>query len=316
MHAAKADGAWAPAAARADLALAKSLGASALCTDAFLADDANEGAKLQTFVQAAKPVKVIIGRRAFDDVLEKTAHGRATRCLERLGAAGVSTVIRESTGDAWTGRKTLKELLLIAQHVPVSPHHCEWWCGFDRVRLAATPVTHLLWTMRTARAGTHRRDRGQPGGGRPPMPAPGAPGARAGRVGRGGFGVAPRPPATPAAAAALVQKLRLCPSPAWHAGTNDPDADHEKGDIAGRFGGPRRRRPRRHRRDRSESHPRDPGPNPPDVPQGREELRPAGAHGPRKRRGLRGSSLSGPREHTRGRRRAPILPVYGRPVKK
>ena len=55
------------------MALAKSLGASALCTDAFLADDPNEGAKLQTFVQTAKPVKVIIGRRAFDDVLERLA---------------------------------------------------------------------------------------------------------------------------------------------------------------------------------------------------------------------------------------------------
>ena len=120
MHAAKADGAWAPAAARADLALAKSLGASALCTDAFLADDPS---KLQTFVQAAKPVKVIIGRRAFDDVLERRPHMAERRdVLNRLGAAGVAAVYTSGgTGDAWTGRKTLKELLLIAKHVPGSP---------------------------------------------------------------------------------------------------------------------------------------------------------------------------------------------------
>ena len=42
--------------------------------------------------------------------------------LNRLGAAGVSAVYTSGgTGDAWTGRKTLKELLLIAKHVPGSP---------------------------------------------------------------------------------------------------------------------------------------------------------------------------------------------------
>ena len=94
-----------------------------MCTDAFLADDPNEDAKLQTFVQTAKPVKVIIGRRAFDDVLERRPHmAERGDVLNRLGAAGVAAVYTSGgTGDAWTGRKTLKELLLIAKHVPGSP---------------------------------------------------------------------------------------------------------------------------------------------------------------------------------------------------
>ena len=113
----------------------------------------------------------------------------------------------------------------------------------------------------------------------------------------------PRPPATPAAAAALVPKAAALSISRWHAGTNDPDADHEKGAIAPRrFGGPA------------------PPPPPkaiaagslgkliteilgrvaPDVPQGlRAELRPpARAHGPRETcRGLRGSSTRAGREN-------------------
>jgi copper homeostasis protein CutC len=264
MHAAKADGAWAPAAARADLALAKSLGASALCTDAFLADDPNEGAKLQTFVQAAKPVKVIIGRRAFDDVLERRPHMAERRdVLNRLGAAGVSAVYTSGgTGDAWTGRKTLKELLLIAKHVPGSPQIIvSGGVVLDRVKRLAAYTGATQFALDHADAPepepideTEVEAREEV---RPPMPAPDAPAppVPAAWVAAALALAPPRPPATPAAAAALVPKAAALSISRWHAGTNDPDADHEKGDIAPRrFGGPAPPPPpKASPRDRSES---------------------------------------------------------------
>ena len=81
------------------------------------------------------------------------------------------------------------------------------------------------------------------------MPAPAAGAAGAGAWVAAALALAPpRPPATPAAP-------RLCSKScgsihlALAAGTNDPDADHEKGAIAPRrFGVPRRRRPRKRRR--------------------------------------------------------------------
>ena len=257
-HAAKADGAWAPAAARADLALAKSLGASALCTDAFLADDPNEAAKLQTFVQAAKPVKVIIGRRAFDDVLERRPHMAERRdVLNRLGRRAFLPCIRGRQGDAWTGRKTLKELLLIAKHVPGSPHHREWWCGFGPRETTGGPhrATQFALDHDVPEPNPSTRPRRSREEVRPSMPARRAGAAGAGRVGRRCFGASRR------GRRRRRRPPRLCPKAAalsisrWHAGTNDPDADHEKGDIAPRrFGGPAPPPPpKASPRDRSES---------------------------------------------------------------
>ena len=72
---------------------------------------------------------------------------------------------------------------------------------------------------------------------RPDAPAPPVPAAWVAARGRS-RGSPPRAPATPAAAAALVPKAAALSISRWHAGTNDPDADHEKGDIAPRrFGG-------------------------------------------------------------------------------
>ena len=157
MHAAKADGAWAPAAARADLALAKSLGASALCTDAFLADDPNEGAKLQTFVQTAKPVKVIIGRRAFDDVLERRPHMAERRdVLNRLGRRAFLPYTRREARRRLDGAKTPEGVITHSEaRAWFSYHHCERRCGLGSRETTSglhRAPRSLPWTTRTRRS--------------------------------------------------------------------------------------------------------------------------------------------------------------------
>ena len=298
MHAAKADGAWGPGGRAGRPGPGEVTRRVGIGTPMrFLADDAAGGAKLQAFAQLAKPVKVIIGRRAFDDVLERRPHMAERRdVLNGLGAAGVSAVY--TSGGTATPDRPQDPQGVVTHRGPVPGSPAIVVSGgvvLDRVqRLAAyTGATQFCLDPADVpepepdRRGRHR----SPGGGAAAdaRARRAAAAAGAGRVGRRRLALAPpRPPATPAAAAALVPRAAgALRAPRWHAGTNDPDADHEKGDVAPRrFGGPApppppkaaQRSPRSGRQRVAAA-----GPNPPDVPQGlREELRPpARAHGPR-----------------------------------
>jgi len=248
VHASKADGAWAQAAARADLALAKSLGAHSLCTDAFACDDSQDLAKLAAFSSLARPVKVVIGRRAFDDVLRRKPNMAERRdVLHRLGAAGVEAVYTSGgSGDAWTSRKTLKELLLIAKNVPGSPNVVlSGGVVLDCVKRLSSYTGAQLFALDGPDAPkppdiieeTHEtQEEVRPSVPAPDVPPPSIPPAWVADA----LALAPpRAPATPAAAAALVSQAAAFQLAGWSGGGQDPKPALAKAGVAPRrFGGP------------------------------------------------------------------------------